>query len=92
MDRPASMDKNLARLEDWLRRQDLPEGARTCIENFVCTCEQPRDGDDLNFISDIELFPIEIQECLMSGYTYAYTGKSVAFRYDGAEFQLFTQN
>ena len=65
----------MRRLEEWIRCQKLPRDARTCIENFVLSCDKVNEGDVSNFIDiDIRDFNPRIQEKLVEGFFYAYTG------------------
>ena len=41
--------KAMDRLEEWLKQENLPEIAKQCIENFVCSCDKPTIDDLDNF-------------------------------------------
>ena len=63
------------RLEEWLKQENLPEIAKQCIENFVCSCDKPTIDDLDNFACiDIINFNPEVQAKLIIGYVYAYYG------------------
>jgi len=67
--------KAMDRVEEWLRETPLPELAKNCIENFVCSCDKRKIVDLDNFICvDIVNFTPEVQAKLIMGYVYAYYG------------------
>ena len=72
--------KAMDRLEEWLKEVRLPEMAKNCIENFVCSFEQAKEGDMLNFVYiDIVHFSPPVQEKLIEGFIYSYFGLRPAF-------------
>ena len=73
-----SMEEIMTRLEDWLKDVELPEMAKTCIENFVCSCEQLEKKDMLNFVYlDIIHFSSQVQDTLIQGFFYSYFGVNI---------------
>ena len=53
--------------------EDNPDAfARTCIENFVLSCEHATGNDLANFCSDISIFSPQVQETLIEGFCHAY--------------------
>jgi hypothetical protein len=61
------------RLEEWLNEVELPDIAKTCLENFVYSCEQPKIEDVDNFICiDFEYFRPAVKYKLLMGLIYSY--------------------
>ena len=71
----ATTTKAMNMLEDWLRTEKLPDIAKTCIENFVCSCNRLSEDAIRNFVYiDIINFIPSLQDKLIEGLVYSYLG------------------
>jgi len=67
--------KPAERLEQWLNGEKLPERAKACIENFVCSCEKAEVEDIMNFLYvDTVNFCMYVRNRLIEGFCFAYFG------------------
>ena len=66
---------SMKRLEKWLKKVHLPYSAKSCITNFVLSCDKPSIDDITNFMCiDIINFNSRVQDKLVRGFVFAYYG------------------